>query len=127
MLASYAFWPFAHIQSNSRANFQKAADFRTKYENLVTKGDFIDLKTDNENVFAFERNYKNESIIIIGNLDFKNPQYKITIRVPNVKKKNDFEFIAGNENVKAGNRKIFTDLDNGEIKVIRVIRQRKEL
>ena len=108
-------------------NFQKAADFRTKYEKLVTKGDFIDLKTDNEKVFAFERNYKNESIIVIGNLDFKNPQYKITIRVPNVKKKNDFEFIAGNENVKAGNRKIFTDLDNGEIKVIRVIRQRKEL
>ena len=108
-------------------NFQKAADFRTKYENLVTKGDFIDLKTDNEKVFAFERNYKNESIIVIGNLDFKNPQYKITIRVPNVKKKNDFEFIAGNENVKTGNRKIFTDLDNGEIKVIRVIRQRKEL
>ena len=108
-------------------NFKKAFEFRIKNSDLITKGEFLELKTDNEKVFAFERNYKNQSVIVIGNLDFKNPQYKITVRVPNVRKKNDFEIIAGNENIKAGNKKIFTDLDNGEIKVLRLIKQRKDL
>ncbi len=108
-------------------NFKKAADFRFNNLDLITKGEFIPLKTDNDKIFAYERYSNKRSIIVIGNLDFKNSQNKITVKVPRVKKKYDFEVLAGNENVKAGNKKIFTDMEPGEIKVLEILKIRKEI
>ena len=102
-------------------NFKKAYEFRQNNEEFIAKGSFNSLKTNNEKVFAFSRTSKNQCIAVIGNLDFKNPQYKITVKVPNVRKKTNFIIINGNENLKTGYKKIFTDLDAGEIKVIKIV------
>ena len=103
-------------------NFKNAAAFRINNSDLIAKGNFTPLKTDNEKVFAFRRDLNKKSIIVIGNLDFKNPQYKITIKAPGVRKKNDFAILTGNENIKTARNKIFTDMDAGEIKVIEAVR-----
>lgn len=103
-------------------NFKKAYQFRIDNEKLITKGDFIPLKTENEKVFAFSRNFENESIIVIGNLDFEKPQNKITIKNPAIKSFAKYDIINGNKNVKFSNKKIFTDLEAGEIKVIRKVK-----
>ena len=100
--------------------FKKAYEFRKNNAQLIAKGSFLQLKTKNEKVFAFERSLGNETIIVIGNLDYENLQNKITVKVNNIKKDTDFEIINGNQNIKAGKNKIFTDLDKGEIKVIKI-------
>lgn len=105
---------------NILENFKKAYEFRQNNAEFIARGSFNALNTDNEKVFAFSRTYKNETIIVIGNLDFKNPQNKITIKTPNVRKKTNFIIINGNENIKTGYKKIFTDLESGEIKVIKI-------
>ena len=89
---------------------------------LITRGEFLELKTDNEKVFAYLRSStdKNEAVIVIGNLDFKNPQSKIVLSVPNLKKQAKFETITGNTNFKVRNKKIFTELEAGEIKVFKI-------
>ena len=105
---------------NILKNFKKAYEFRKNNAQLIAKGSFLQLKTKNEKVFAFERSLGNETIIVIGNLDYENLQNKITVKVNNIKKDTDFEIINGNQNIKAGKNKIFTDLDKGEIKVIKI-------
>ena len=101
-------------------NFKKASEFRKNNEDLISKGSFIDFKTDNNKVFAYARTLKNDTVIVIGNLDFENPQNKVTINAPGIKKKTDFEFINCEGTIKPGHNKIYTDLSAGEIKVIRI-------
>ncbi len=106
---------------NILENFKSASKFRQENENLILKGSFTPLKTDNEYVFAYTRTLNKETVVVIGNLDFENPQNKITLKVPNLNKKKSFlDIVAGNDNIKTENKKIFTDLDAGEIKVLKI-------
>ena len=104
------------------ANFKNAYEFRNNNLELITQGEFLELKTDNEKVFAYLRNStdKNEAVLVIGNLDFKKPQSKIVLSIPNLKKHIKFETITGNTNFKVRNKKIFTELEAGEIKVFKI-------
>lgn len=103
-----------------KANFKEALKFRNENQDLVSKGTFTPLKADKEKVFAFSRSYQGETIIIIGNLDYKHPQKRITLKVSGLKKKNDLLVIEGMHNYKTRNNKLLTDLDAGEIKVLRI-------
>ena len=105
-------------------NFKEALAFRNDNLDLITKGDFTELKTGNDKVFAFTRKLNKEQIIVVGNLDFKNPQNKITIKDKSINKKNVLDVITGNDNIRAGHKRLFTDLDAGEIKVL-MIKERK--
>ena len=101
-------------------NFKKAFVFRNNNLNLVSKGTFNQLKCEKERVIAFSRTYLGETIIVIANLDYKNAQKRITVKVPGVKKKGNLELIHGGNNFKTGNSKIYTDLEPSEIKVLRL-------
>lgn len=101
-------------------NFKRAYDFRKNNEDLISKGSFVVLKSDNEKVYGYSRCLNKDAIIVIGNLDFKNPQNKVTLNVPGINKKTRFEFINGHGTVKAGRNSIYTDLTAGEIKVIKI-------
>lgn len=101
-------------------NFQRAYEFRKNNSDLISKGSFIDFKTDNDKVFAYARTLRNDTVIVIGNLDFENPQNKVTIKAPGIKKRTDFEFINCEGTIKPGRNKIYTDLSAGEIKVIKI-------
>ena len=101
-------------------NFKQASDFRKENIELVTKGCFTLIDTKNSKVFAFVRTLHGDTIIVTGNLDFKNPQNGISIKDSNIKKNSELEIIAGNDNIKLVRRNIHTDLNPGEIKVIRI-------
>ena len=105
-------------------NFKQALNFRNDNLDLITKGDFTELKTGNDKVFAYSRRLEKEQIIVVGNLDFKNPQNRITIKDKNVNQKKSLEVITGNDNIKVNHRKLLTDLEAGEIKVL-MIKERK--
>lgn len=105
---------------NILKNLKKAYKFREDNIDLITKGNFTSLKTENDKVFAFSRTLKGKSIIVIGNLDFKNPQNRICIKDCGINKKSTLKIITGGENVKPVRRHIHTDMAPGEIKIIMV-------
>ena len=107
-------------------NFNDALKFRQSNIELITKGSFNPVKTENEKVFAYSRKLKDNTIIVIGNLDFKNPQNGISIKDNSINKKTGIEIIAGNDNIKLVRRHIHTDLSPGEIKVIRLINKNRQ-
>ena len=103
-----------------KANFKEAFRFRTENSNLISKGTFTPLKVDKEKVFAFSRSYQGESIIVIGNLDYKHSQKRVTVKISGLKKKKDMQVIEGLSNYKTKKNKLLTDLEAGEIKVLRM-------
>lgn len=103
-----------------KANFKEAFRFRAENIDLISKGTFTPLKTDKEKVFAYSRSYKGDTIIVVGNFDFKHPQKRITVKVSGLKKKKDMQIIEGLANFKTKNNKLLTDLEAGEIKVLRM-------
>lgn len=85
---------------------KKSLKFRQENNDIITKGNFVPLKLHAvqftgsevskkikklknnkiiENTFAFARSYKNDSIFVIGNLDFKNSA-KVKLVVKNLRK-----------------------------------------
>ena len=103
-----------------KANFKEAFKFRTENKDLISKGTFTPLKSDKERVFAFSRSYQGDTIIVVGNLDFKHSQKRVTIKVSGLSKKKDLLVIEGLTNYKTRKNKLLTDLDPGEIKVLRI-------
>ena len=101
-------------------NFQKAFKFRAENLDLISKGTFTPLKVDNDRVFAYSRSYQGETIIVVGNLDQKRQQRRVTIKVPGIKKKENLELIHGMPNYKTGKNKLYIDMEAGEIKVLRI-------
>lgn len=101
-------------------SFKKAFEFRKNNLNLVTKGTFNVLKTDKDKVFAYSRTYLGETIIIIGNLDNRNAQKKVFVKIQGVKKKGNLKTIFGNAQFKTYNNKINIDLEPNSIKILRL-------
>ena len=110
---------------NVQTNFKKAFEFRKNNEDLITKGSFNELNTDNEKVFAYSRSFAEESIIVIGNLDHKNEYKKISIKIPNYKKRTKIENITDSDVVKIRGNKLYIDLSAGEIIVLKYINKKK--
>lgn len=50
---------------------------------LISKGNFVSLRTSSPNVFAYARCLNKQSLIVVGNLDFKSRQ-KVTVYVPKI-------------------------------------------
>ncbi len=103
-----------------KANFKEAFRFRAENSDLISKGTFTPLKVDNEKVFAYSRSYQGDTIIVVGNLDYKHAIKHITVKVSGLKKKKDMQIIEGLTNYKTKNNKLLTDLEPGEIKVLRM-------
>lgn len=57
-----------------KQNYIKAINFKKKYQDLITNGEFKILKTDNEKVFAYSISDNSEEIVITGSLDEKEIQ-----------------------------------------------------
>lgn len=101
-------------------NYKKASEFRNANIELITKGSFDELNSDNEQIFAFIRMLKDESIIVIGNLNYKNSINKVTIKVPNIKHNTKYENINNASDLKFKKGKIITNFSAGEIKIIKL-------
>lgn len=60
---------------------KKALKFREENNELITKGSFIPIKTENTRLIAFARCYKDKTLIFFGNKDFINPtKLKLVIK-----------------------------------------------
>ena len=101
-------------------NFKKAMKFRNDYAGLISKGMFTSILTKRDKVFAYTRTYQGDTIVVVGNMDFKHPQRRVTLKVAGIKKKSSLDVIHGMKNYKTGKNKIYTDLDSGEIKVFKL-------
>ena len=64
--------------------FMEAIKSRYMLSGMIVKKEFDPLKTDNSNVFAFRKQNGNESLLVIGNLDFKSDQ-KAKVKIPKFK------------------------------------------
>ena len=91
--------------------------FRKDNEQLITNGDFNMLKNNNSNVFSFSRRLDKKTIVVMGNMDFKNDIGKVEVKVPKIRKNTKVLHIKG-DNIKTGRNVINTTLSAGEIKII---------
>ena len=105
---------------NITRNFKHANDFRNNNLDLITKGDFVPLKTKDKKVFAYSRTLGKKTVIVIGNLDFVKSKDKIVIKTPKIKLKTNYDVEHGNTNIKTGWNCIKTNLKPAEIKVIKI-------
>ena len=104
-------------------NFKEAYKFRTDNIDLVTKGEFKQLKTSDDKIFAIMITKKGKNpvrIIALGNLDFKNTKDNITIKIPKLKKDSELEFVHGDGSLKIHRNKLHTSLTPGEIEVVKI-------
>lgn len=103
-----------------KENFAKAFEFRNNHLDLISKGTFSPLKTDKPSVFAFSRSYEGETIVVVGNLDYKHSQRRVNIKISGVKKDQVLDYIQGQGFAKVRKNRIIMDLGAGQIRVIRI-------
>lgn len=103
---------------NIEKEYKNAMDFRKSNSDLITLGNFVPLKTDYPEVFAYARHYKDKTIVVIGNLNYDNAYKKVMIRVPGLNKKHQISFIKGSNVYKLRRGKLYINLGEGEIKVL---------
>ena len=104
-------------------NFKNAYKFREDNIDLIAKGEFTPLKTNDEKIFAFMISSKDKHptrIIVLGNLDFKNTKDDINIKIPRLHKNDFVELVQGDGSLKIHKRKLTTSLTPGEIEVAKI-------
>lgn len=101
--------------------FVFANKFKQYYLTELSNAKFIPLKTSNQNVFSYARVCSNCSIIVIGNLDFENPQ-DVIIKISGLKPNSKIINMRVNHDLsnEYRNNKIHAKLDKGEIQVLLV-------
>lgn len=97
--------------------FLMANRFKFKARNLITNGSFTSLKTSSPSVFAYSRSLDKETIIVIGNLNFKTTQ-NVTISASKINDKLTSVPIKINNIPTVSHGKISTTLAPGEVQVI---------
>ena len=104
-------------------NFKDAYKFRAENIDLVTNGDFSQLKTKDNKIFAIMITQKGKNpvrIIALGNLDFKNTKENVTIKIPKLKKTSELDFVHGDGSLKIHRNRLHTSLTPGEIEVVKI-------
>lgn len=98
-------------------DFIMANRFKVMIKDVLTRGNFVTLKTSSPSVFSYARSYDSESVIVTGNLDFKKTQ-NVVINVPKIN--NELMSVpiklSNIPNVSKG--KISTTLAPGEVQVL---------
>ena len=96
--------------------FKNAMKFKTWSKDTLQHGKMTILKTNQRNVFAYSRDFENDSVIVVGNLDSKN-SHSATVQVKGLSKKSFFSPIKINNNPTVKRRKLETELKPSEIQV----------
>ena len=75
-----------------------AFKMREQYKDVLTKGDFIDLKKKddkNDQVWAYARHYKGKTLLVVANMN-KNRNSSAIINVPTLKKGQELKNLVDN-------------------------------
>lgn len=100
---------------------KKALKFRNDYDELITKGSFIPIKTENAKIIAFARCYKDKTLMFLGNMDFKNPA-NIKLVIKGLNTSGEVQNFACCYNAQFSANLITTELKPGEVQVFIVNR-----
>lgn len=99
-------------------DFVVANKFKSSLKSVLANGAFVPLRTTVSSVFAYARSFNENSIIVIGNLDFKKTQ-KVTVNVPKLNSDILSVPIKTSLNIpKIYRNRICTDLAPGEVQVM---------
>lgn len=99
---------------------KKAVDFRNKYIDIVTKGAFVPLKTNNNKIFAFQRVLKGNSIVVIINRNLVNSE-NVKAKIKKLKRKSKINFITVNKSENLNGNEFQGNLKPAEIVIFTVI------
>ncbi len=96
-----------------------AIKFRNDFLPQITKGSFVSLVNDDEEIFAFQRIYKNKSIAVIINRNLAVSR-DVSLKLKNVNSKSKIDFIKGSDNISVTKNKVSGRLKPAEIVVLSV-------
>ena len=99
-------------------DFIIANRFKVIASDTLSKGSFVPLRTSRNSVFAYSRNNDKISIVVYGNLDFRNSQENVSIKVPKINTKMISVPIKLLSIPKVSNGEITTNLAPGEVQVL---------
>lgn len=105
--------------------FKSAMEMRKKYEDVITKGSFIPLKTDNpdDRVVAFVRHLNGKTLLVVANRDIDKKQSAV-IQIPGLKDTenlvNQLPNYGDPSTVQADNDKLRVDLGSSRIHVFEI-------
>lgn len=106
--------------SKNLINEQKLAmRLRKDYEKEITEGSFISLKSNNNKIFAYQRNIKNNSVVIIINRNLVNSE-EIKVKIKKLKKNSTINFIKQAKEAKLVNSTFEGKLKPSEIVVFTI-------
>ena len=71
---------------------KKAMKLRVENNDIIAKGEFIVLKNDNDNIFAYQRKLGKKSVVIIINRNLANSE-EVNIKIKRINKKSNISFI----------------------------------
>lgn len=97
--------------------FLAANKLKNNTKDILSGGDFIPFKTSSSSVFAYSRNFNKTSLVVIGNLDFKNDQ-NVNVYIPKLLSDLPSVPIKINNVPQILKGKIQTKLDPGEVIVL---------
>lgn len=98
-------------------DFIMANRFKFFVKDVVNKGNFVAFKTTSPSVFAYARSYNNLSVVVVGNLDFKNGQ-KVKVFIPKINTSTFSVPVKVDNLPKLSSGKLETQLNPGEIMVL---------
>lgn len=101
-------------------NFEIANKYKKTFSQVFSKGNFVPISISNDSAFAFARSYGDVTILTIGNLDFKEPLYKVKLNINKLNKEHSFSVLKGSNHpggFTRKNDKITLDLSPGDIQV----------
>ena len=99
-------------------DFERAMKFRHQNSDIITKGNFVPLKTLEETVYAYARSFDNKTVLVIGNFDYTKEYKKVLVKIPGFTKKYSIDVVKGDCFLKLRRNKLYVDMAPGEIRVL---------
>ncbi len=73
-----------------------AINLRKNYQDVITKGKFKKINSDNKRIFSYMRTFNKKSVVVIINRNLVNSE-DVKLKVKNINKKSKITFIKGNK------------------------------
>ena len=97
--------------------FAIANNLKTQFSSIINNGKFVPLKVSNPSVFSYALTYKGKSIIVTGNLNFRN-NVDVTVSVPHFSVNNEVIPIKIEDTPIAGHGSFKVTLNPGETQIL---------
>lgn len=72
---------------NLLGTFIFANGIKRQFSTIINNGKFVPLKTNVASIFAYAMSYDGKSVVVIGNLNFRN-NVDVTVSIPKLENKN---------------------------------------